>query len=104
MEEVLNRLKRIEDILEAKQESVNILTVPQTAKFLNISQSHLYRLTSQNAIPHYSPGGKRIYFKRVELEEYLVAKLKCDKGNNTPLVDRKEIDRLSDEYLIKNKR
>ena len=47
------------------------LNVQEAAAFLDISTSHLYKLTSTGKIPHYQPGGKRIYFLPSDLLEYV---------------------------------
>ncbi|QOJ27950.1 MAG: helix-turn-helix domain-containing protein [Ignavibacteriales bacterium] len=47
------------------------LGAEEAAEFLNISKSHLYKLTFKNRIPYYKPGGKLIYFKREELSEWV---------------------------------
>jgi len=41
------------------------------AEYLNISKSHLYQLTCRGLIGHYKPAGKRIYFDKSDLDEYL---------------------------------
>lgn len=43
-----------------------LLTVDQTAEWLNLSKHTLYGLTCRNEIPH-SKRGKRLYFRREEL-------------------------------------
>lgn len=50
-----------------------ILTIEEDAEFLSVSKSYLYKQTSAQAIPHYNPTGKRCYFKRSELEEWILA-------------------------------
>jgi excisionase family DNA binding protein len=45
--------------------------VPEAAKYLNISEAYLYRLTSESAIPHYKPSGKKIYFSKRDLDNWL---------------------------------
>lgn len=47
------------------------LGAEEAAKFLNISKSHLYKLTFRNRIPFYKPGGKLIYFDRQELLSWI---------------------------------
>jgi len=44
----------------------------EAAQYTNQSRSYLYKLTSQGLIPHYKPNGKKIYFKRSELDEWLL--------------------------------
>lgn len=50
-----------------------ILTIEEAAEFLSVSKSYLYKQTSAQAIPHYKPTGKRCYFKRNELEAWILA-------------------------------
>ena len=50
-----------------------ILTIEEAAEFLSVSKSYLYMQTSAHAIPHYKPTGKRCYFKRGELEAWILA-------------------------------
>lgn len=48
-----------------------ILTSEEAAAYIGISQSALYKLTSNRQIPHYKPRGKMCYFNREELERWL---------------------------------
>ncbi|WP_421200641.1 helix-turn-helix domain-containing protein, partial [Aeromonas enteropelogenes] len=38
-----------------------------------VSICYVYRLTSEKRLPHYKPQGKKIYFKRVELLDWLLS-------------------------------
>ena len=51
-----------------------VLTVAECAVYTNHAESYLYKLTSENKIPHYRPHGKKIYFKKSELDEWLLSK------------------------------
>ena len=42
--------------------SKNVLSFDEASRFLNLSKSYLYKLTSGNLIPHYKPQGKMLYF------------------------------------------
>ena len=66
---VLDKLTVIESLLVATQPKP--LTLKEAAEFLDFSRSYLYRLTSQGRIPCYKPEGKRVYFDRVELVNWL---------------------------------
>jgi len=44
----------------------------ETSQYINQSRSYLYKLTSQGLIPHYKPNGKKLYFKRSELDEWVL--------------------------------
>ena len=52
--------------------TINTLDFEETASYINQSRSHLYKLTSQGLIPRYKPNGKKIYFKRSELDEWVL--------------------------------
>jgi len=49
-----------------------ILSVEEAAIFLNMKPSYLYKLTSDKRITFFKPLGKLIYFKRVDLEAFLL--------------------------------
>jgi excisionase family DNA binding protein len=48
-----------------------IFSFEEASRFLNLSRSYLYQLTSKGLIPHYKPQGKMIYFERELLEDWL---------------------------------
>ncbi|MBK8623794.1 MAG: helix-turn-helix domain-containing protein [Saprospiraceae bacterium] len=72
-----------------------VLNFSETCKYLDVSESHLYKLTSTKQIPHFCPQGKKLYFKRIELDDWL-------QRNRQSSTD--EIDKLATEYILKNKR
>lgn len=47
------------------------LTFNEASMLLDLSKSYLYKLTHSRQIPHYKPNGKKIYFKRSDLENWL---------------------------------
>lgn len=49
-----------------------ILTLEEACMYLGISASFMYKLTSGRLIPHYVPSGKLIYFKRAEVDEWVL--------------------------------
>lgn len=49
----------------------DVLTAEETARYMGISKSYLYKLTMRKEIPHYKPMGKMCYFNRAEVEEWL---------------------------------
>jgi excisionase family DNA binding protein len=48
-----------------------VLTSDEAAAYMGISKSYLYKLTMRQQIPFYKPMGKRCYFNRQELEQWL---------------------------------
>lgn len=68
---ILSKLENIEAMLTEHAKRKEVLNFKEAAKHLDISQSHLYKLTCGSKIPHYKPEGKRVYFNRQELDKWL---------------------------------
>ena len=46
---------RVEELEQMLFLTKNVLSFDEASKFLNLSKSYLYKLTSGNLIPHYKP-------------------------------------------------
>ncbi len=65
-------LKEVADLIMANSAFCKeVLTSDETAKYMGISKSYLYKLTMNRVIPHYKPMGKVCYFNRAEIEAWL---------------------------------
>jgi len=64
-------------------------------KMKQLEDNLLYKLTSTKHIPHFCPQGKKLYFKREELDTWL-------QRNRKSAAD--EIDQMAADYVIRNKR
>lgn len=66
-------LKQVADLITANTifYTKKVLTSDETARYLGISKSYLYKLTMKQQIPHYKPMGKMCYFNREEIEQWL---------------------------------
>ena len=62
IDEILNFIERY------KLERQEIFTVEEAAKWMNVSTSFIYKLTSTRRIPFYKISTKIILFKKAELE------------------------------------
>ena len=62
---------RVEELEQMVFMNKNVLSFEEASRFLNLSKSYLYKLTSGNLIPHYKPQGKMLYFEKAELEAWL---------------------------------
>jgi len=72
MDELLNEIREVKRILlEQTLLKKEVLNFNETCQYLDISESHLYKLTSRKQIPHFCPQGKRLYFNRQELDRWL---------------------------------
>ena len=49
----------------------NVLNVEEAAKFMDVSTKYIYKLTRTKVLPHYKNEFGKIFFKRVELEEWM---------------------------------
>ena len=96
MDEIIERLENLQRLIESQGiYTKEVLNVNEACQYLELSQSHLYKLTSGGNIPHYKPNGKKLYFKRTELESWLL------RNRNAT---QEEIDRRAADYLIKKGR
>ncbi len=87
---ILNKLTVIESLLEEANQT-KPLTLLEAAKFLNLSQSHLYKLTSERKIPHFKPSGNNIYFYKSELLQWL---------KRNPARTREETEEKAASYIV----
>lgn len=65
--------QQIADIISANTIfcTKEVLTSDETAKYMGVSKSYLYKLTMRQQIPHFKPMGKMCYFNRLEIEQWL---------------------------------
>ena len=87
---ILLKLTAIESLLEESHQT-KPLTLKEAAKFLNLSQSHIYKLTSERKIPHFKPSGKKIYFDKSELVQWL---------KRNPARTREETEEKAASYIV----
>jgi len=78
-ESINQRLGRIEKILLRLSESQGLingnkemLSIDELSEYTGLTKGYLYKLTSGSVIPFYKPNGKRIYFKRAEVDLWLL--------------------------------
>ena len=97
--QLINRLENIEKLLilkttNSQPEADQLLTVPQVAEFLSLSNQTVYGLISKGVIP-FMKRSKRVYFSKIELLHYL----KQGKKKTTS-----EIEAETDAFLSTHKR
>lgn len=68
--ELKEQLDRVEKLTLLASKTV--FTIDEVCIYIGISKSHMYKLTSGQLIPYYKPNGKNIYFKRDEIDEWLL--------------------------------
>lgn len=71
---ILSKLESIEKMLyEQNMLQKEVLNFNEATVYLEVSHSHLYKLTSTGTIPAYKPNGKKLYFNRQELNKWLLS-------------------------------
>lgn len=83
------RLSRIENLLLSQKK---VLNFDEVSEYTGLSKSHLYKLTSAGGIPCYKPTGKKIYFEKSEIDEWLLRNKKLSQD---------EIDDKAESYLMR---
>ena len=69
---ILDKLTEIANKLDEQNLlQKTVLNFNEACKYLDVSPSHLYKLTSTKHIPHFCPQGKKLYFRREELDTWL---------------------------------
>ena len=70
--QILDKLTEIANKLDEQNLlQKTVLNFNDTCTYLDVSPSHLYKLTSTKQIPHFCPQGKKLYFKRDEMDTWL---------------------------------
>jgi excisionase family DNA binding protein len=90
---IFQKLDHIENlILDQNLLQKTVLNFNEACRYLDISPSHLYKLTSTRRVPHFCPQGKKLYFNRIELDIWL---------QRNKQYSNDEIDQQASEYLIR---
>ncbi|MDO9580749.1 MAG: helix-turn-helix domain-containing protein [Bacteroidales bacterium] len=93
---IIEKLDNIEKMLsEQNLLKKEVLNFSEACQYLDISESHLYKLTSRKQIPHFCTQGKKLYFNRLELDQWL----QTNRKNTT-----EEVEREATDYILNNRR
>ena len=68
LKELLNKLRTKQKTQVNENEWLNS---NEASLYLDISKSYFYQLTMNKAIPYYKPNGKKMYFKKIDLDNLL---------------------------------
>lgn len=96
VEEIIKELAELKKLInEQKIMLKQVLTFSETADYLQLSHSYLYHLASKGILPSYKPNGKKLYFSRQELDQWL---LKNKQHSN------EEVKKMANDYIINGRR
>ena len=87
--------QRIEELEALVYATKNVLSFDEASKYLNLSKSYLYKLTSAQQIPHYKPQGKMIYFEKDALDAWL---------RQNPVKTQEQISQEASHYIMTHKK
>lgn len=90
---ILERLDRIEAILSKNAKS--ILTVDDLIDYTGFKRSYIYKLVHNQQISFYKPNGKVLFFKKSEIDEFLLK----NKSQSKAQIENKALD-----YFFKSKK
>jgi len=68
-----------------------VLNFDEACQYLGYKKSYVYKLTSAGVLPYSKPNGKRIYFDRILLEEWMLS------NANSSLADKM---RIAKTYVV----
>lgn len=72
LSELLERMtqleKRMNEVVMTQKE---MMSFEEARLYLNLSRSYLHKLCSSRLIQYFKPGGKLVYFRRADLDEWL---------------------------------
>lgn len=95
---IIDKLNYIENLLKTVMKNdagsvtiTEVLNLNQAAEYVSLSKSAIYKKTSERNIPHFKKG-KKLYFKRSELNEWLTE-------NKISTYD--EIEKEADNYILR---
>jgi len=70
---IIKKLNKIIKVIqEQKVVKKDVLSLKEASIYLCISDSDLYKKTGKGEISFYKPNGKKIYFKRADLDKWML--------------------------------
>lgn len=95
MNTIKEQLKHIEELLSNHNIlQKEVLNTKEASRYLMMTESNLYHLTSTSSIPYYKPNNRHLYFKRSELDQWMLQ----NKSSDT-----KETEKKAFEYINTHK-
>jgi excisionase family DNA binding protein len=67
-EENMELLQRLGALLSAQMSKP--MNIGDVAEYLSVSKQCIYNLSSRGEIPYYKPNGKRLYFRKSEIDAW----------------------------------
>lgn len=72
MNKLIGLLEKVVMLLQEQELSKKqLMSVKEAASYLNLDEQTLYNFNRDKKIPHYKPNGKKVYYKRDELDDWV---------------------------------
>lgn len=84
LDELISQLERVEKIAYTAKD---FLSIDEAAEYLQLSKSHVYKMTSSKEFTVYKPNGKTIFILRDDLNEWI---------KRNPCLSNAEIERRAE--------
>jgi len=72
------------------EQTNQLISTAEAAKFLGIKVSYLHKLMMRRVIPYYKPNGKLCFFDKAELEAWM---------KNVRVASQAELDQQAQKYI-----
>jgi excisionase family DNA binding protein len=66
--------EKLDRLLKLQEENQTMLSFDDACKYLCVSSSTLYKLTSNGSIRFFKPNGKLIYFSKAQLNNWITGR------------------------------
>ena len=67
--------KVYDEIIEVKsllvRQNAEYIDIDEASRYLRLKKSYIYNLVYKNKIPFYKPSGKKLYFNKLELSQWI---------------------------------
>lgn len=68
---IYNSLEELKALIVVQ--NAEFIDLDEAAKYLRLKKSYLYNLVYRKEVPFYKPNGKKIYFNKLELNNWIIS-------------------------------
>ena len=68
---IYNSLEELKALIVVQ--NAEFIDLDEAAKYLRLKKSYLYNLVHRKEVPFYKPNGKKIYFNKLELNNWIIS-------------------------------
>lgn len=72
-----------------------IFNIETLSKYLGVSKSYIYKMTHRNLIAYSKPGGKRIFFRKDDVDNFL---------KTNKVKSKSELSEIADKFIVTSRK